>query len=210
LLIVAGDVAGKGLQAGMLVALLLGAIRTALETSDELEVVLGALDRRLMGRGNAQATCPAMGIAADGAASLANAGHMPPYLNGVPVPREGALPMGMMEDAEFSIMPFRLKDGDKLMLLSDGMAEATDANGHLFAFERVRELLHTARNLSEVAMAAQSFGQAENISVISVRRSAGLNPVAAYMPPERQGRTGSQQKGLDASPPQSLYRKCCS
>src|ERR1700679_4387369 len=35
LLIVAGDVAGKGLQAGMLVALLVVAIRTAFESSDD-------------------------------------------------------------------------------------------------------------------------------------------------------------------------------
>src|SRR5208337_4378749 len=41
LLIVAGDVAGKGLKAGMLVALLVGAIRTAAETTTEPGSVLG-------------------------------------------------------------------------------------------------------------------------------------------------------------------------
>ena len=82
LLIVAGDVTGKGLKAGMLVALLVGAIRSTAELNAEPDFVLRALNRRLMGRGDAQATCLALRIDADGRVTLANAGHMPPYLNG--------------------------------------------------------------------------------------------------------------------------------
>jgi serine phosphatase RsbU (regulator of sigma subunit) len=29
---------------------------------------------------------------------------------------------------------FNLKDGDKLLFMSDGIVEATDAHGHLFGF----------------------------------------------------------------------------
>jgi hypothetical protein len=104
LLIVAGDVTGKGLKAGMLVALLVGAIRSTAETDAEPSNVLAALNRRLLGRGDAQATCLALRIAKDGAATLANVGHIPPYLNGEPLPMEGALPLGMIEDAEPSLM----------------------------------------------------------------------------------------------------------
>ncbi|MGD0911061.1 MAG: SpoIIE family protein phosphatase [Terracidiphilus sp.] len=179
LLIVAGDVAGKGLQAGMLVALLVGAIRTAASFTTDPGFLLDQLNQRLLGRSNGQATCLALKIAPDGAVTLANAGHLPPYLNGEPLPMEGALPLGMKTGAEFSILRFQLKVGDKLMLLSDGVAEATDANGHLFGFERVRELLHTARNASEVAIAAQSFGQADDISIIAVSRNAVREPAAA-------------------------------
>jgi serine phosphatase RsbU (regulator of sigma subunit) len=57
LLIVAGDVAGKGLQAGMLVALLIGAIRMAAESDPDPESMLAAWNRRLLGRGDARATC---------------------------------------------------------------------------------------------------------------------------------------------------------
>jgi len=179
LLIVAGDVAGKGLQAGMLVALLVGAIRTAVETSDEPAAVLGTLNRRLTGRGNAQATCLAMRIEADGAVTLANAGHIAPYLNGEELPMEGALPLGLFEGAEPSVMHFELKDGDKLMLMSDGIAEATDANGKLFGFERVHSLLRTATTAAEIAAAAQTFGQEDDISVISVTRTGVLEPALA-------------------------------
>jgi hypothetical protein len=179
LLIVAGDVAGKGLQAGMLVAMLVGAIRTESDhTSDPVEI-LKALNARLCGREQAQATCLALSIAADGKVALANAGHLPPYLNGEPLAMEGALPLGMIEDAEPSVMHFQLKQNDRLMLMSDGIAEATDAHGKLFGFERIQELLRTARSAGEVATAAQNFGQEDDISVIAITRTATLDPAAA-------------------------------
>jgi len=173
-LIVAGDVTGKGLKAGMLVALLVGAIRTAAESNPDPESLLGALNRRLLGRGDAHATCLALRIAKDGAVTLANSGHLPPYLNGLPLAMEGALPLGMVEGAEFSVMRFKLAEGDRMLQLSDGIAEATDADGHLFGFERVLDLLRTNPTAAEVAAAAQKFGQSDDISVISVTRTAGM------------------------------------
>ena len=168
LLIVAGDVTGKGLQAGMLVAMLVGAIRTeSAHTSDPVEI-LGALNSRLHGREHAQATCLAIRIAADGHAILANGGHLPPYLNGEPIEIEGSLPLGMIDVAEFSVMQFDLKPNDRLVLVSDGIVEATNANGTLFGFDRLQSLLRTARGAGEVASAAQSFGQEDDITVIAV------------------------------------------
>lgn len=172
LLIVAGDVAGKGLQAGMLVALLVGAIRTAASFNTDPRYVLDQLNERLLGRSNAQATCLALRVSVDGSVTLANAGHMAPYLNGEMMPVEGALPLGMLQRPDFSVMRFKLQQNDKLVLLSDGVVEAMDADGHLFGFERVHQLLHTARSATDVATAAQQFGQEDDISVISVTRTA--------------------------------------
>jgi hypothetical protein len=50
------------------------------------------LNQRLQGRG--LVTCLALRIAPDGDAVLANAGHLPPYLNGRDLPIEGSLPLG--------------------------------------------------------------------------------------------------------------------
>jgi hypothetical protein len=172
-LIVVGDVTGKGLQAGMLVALIVGAIRTAIDTDFDPLYVLQTLNRRLCGRGQAHATGLTLRIAADGAATLANAGHLAPYLNGEELPMEGSLPLGMVEDAEFSVMHFRLSHGDRLMLLSDGIAEAQNKQRELFGFERIRELLQGAVSAAAVATAAQEFGQEDDISVLSVTRMEG-------------------------------------
>jgi hypothetical protein len=172
MLIVAGDVVGKGLQAGMLVALLVGAIRTSADFDPDPLVVLKVLNQRLWGRSHAAATCLALRIAADGAAVLANAGHMPPYLNGQPIEIEGSLPLGMIEDAEFSVLQFRFSQGDQLLLMSDGIAEATDLNGNLFGFERILDLLRNSASVAAIATAAQNFGQEDDISVISITRTA--------------------------------------
>jgi hypothetical protein len=174
LLIVAGDVAGKGLKAGMLVALLVGAIRTVAQFKPDPLVLLDALNKRLLGRGDAFATCLALRIDVDGSVTLANAGHLAPYLDGKVLSLEGSLPLGMLEKPEFSLLRFELRPDDRLMLLSDGVAEATDAEGNLFGFERVQELLSRTTSASEIANAAQRFGQSDDISVISVTRTAVL------------------------------------
>ncbi|HWG19478.1 MAG TPA: SpoIIE family protein phosphatase [Terracidiphilus sp.] len=170
LLIVAGDVAGKGLKAGMLVALLVGAIRSTVESESEPEMILAALNRRLIGRGDAHATCLALRIGWDGAVKVANAGHIPPYVNGQAIELQGSLPLGLTEQEEFSSASVPLGDGDRLIVMSDGVAEAMDAAGHLFGFDRVLELLRGDVTAAEIAEAAQRFGQQDDISVISVTR----------------------------------------
>ena len=154
LLIVAGDVAGKGLKAGMLVALLVGAIRTAFEKDSEPAAILGALNRRLLGRGDARATCLAMHIASDGAVTLANAGHLPPYLNGAPLEIDGSLPLGLIENLDCSSLKFQLSPSDRLLLVSDGVVEAADEQGNLFGFDRVLELVRTQPSALQIVEAA--------------------------------------------------------
>jgi hypothetical protein len=171
-LVVAGDVTGKGLQAGMLVALLVGAIRTAADTNSDPLHILQTLNKRLLGRGHAQATALALHISPDGHATLANAGHIPPYLNGQPLAMEGSLPLGMMDGADFSVMHFQLHPNDKLVLISDGILEATDPTGQLFGFDRIQQFLRANLSTSALADAAQLFGQEDDISLIALTRAA--------------------------------------
>jgi serine phosphatase RsbU (regulator of sigma subunit) len=123
-----------------------------------------------------------MRIAADGAATMANAGHLPPYLNGKELTMEGALPLGVTANAKFSVTHFQLAPGDRLMLMSDGVVEAQDKNGRLFGFDRVNTMLQKPITAAEVANAAQAFGQEDDISVLSVTRLALGEPRTAPMP----------------------------
>lgn len=84
---------------------------------------------------------------------------------------EDTLPLGMIENAEFSVMHFRIATDDVLMLLSDGVAEAQDEHGQLFGFERIQAMLQRSVTAAEVATAAQNFGQEDDISVLSVTRT---------------------------------------
>lgn len=171
-LIVIGDVAGKGLQAGMLVALIVGTVRTMADVDPDPLHVLETLNRRLCGRGQAHATCLVLRVDEEGAATLANAGHLPPYLNGEELPMEGAVPLGMDTAAEFSVKRFRLEPNDRLLFLSDGVAEAQDEQGHLFGFERAQAMSHEPARA--VAEAAQQFGQQDDISVLSIQRTVSV------------------------------------
>jgi hypothetical protein len=171
-LIVVGDVTGKGLQAGMLVALIVGAIRAEAAHSNDPLIALTALNQRLCGRGEAHATGLALRIAQDGAVTLANAGHLPPYLNGKELPMEGALPLGMSPTAKFSLMHFQLAPGDRMLLMSDGVVEAQDKDGQLFGFDRVNQLLQQPITAAEIAAAAQNFGQQDDILVLRITREA--------------------------------------
>jgi phosphoserine phosphatase RsbU/P len=169
-LIVVGDVAGKGIQAGMLATLIVGAIRTAASFTNDPGQILSLLNERMHGR--ALATCLALRIEKDGNAVLANAGHLPPYLNGKELPMEGALPLGAIPGFDFPILRFKLSPRDSLMLMTDGVAEAQNAAGDLFGFDRIAEMLRGGIAASALATAAQDFGQEDDITVLTVARMA--------------------------------------
>ena len=85
---------------------------------------------------------------------------------------EGALPLGAIPHVDFSILSFQLTEGDSLILMSDGIAEAQDAAGHLFGFDRIAELIGNRATAAALATAAQSFGQQDDITVLTVARMA--------------------------------------
>jgi hypothetical protein len=172
-LIVLGDVTGKGLQAGMQVALIVGAIRTIVETSHEPHIVLEALNRRLCNRSKrseSYATCVALHIAADGKATIANAGHLAPYLNGKEMALTGNLPLGLSEGIQFDQVTITLKHRDRLLVLTDGVIEAKNAKNELFGFNRARSISHLPASF--IVKAAEIFGQEDDITVLSIARLA--------------------------------------
>jgi hypothetical protein len=169
-LIVVGDVTGKGLQAGMLVALIVGAIRGAVQHSSDPAKILSEVNEQLCERQEASATCLILRVDPDGVVTLANAGHLAPYLNGKEIEMQGALPLGMVPDSDFSITIFVMRHGDSLILMSDGVVEAQDSHGVLFGFDRVDELMRRQASAAEISDAAQRFGQEDDILVLQVNR----------------------------------------
>lgn len=169
-LLVVGDVTGKGLCAGMMVAMIVGIVNAAAREDADPVTMLRKLNEHLCERGHATATCLMLRIDRDGEAVLVNAGHLPPYLNGQEVAMEGALPLGVLPGVNFPVTSFTLQDGDSLMLISDGVAEAQNGDGVLFGFERIGELLRQPISAAELAEAAQRFGQEDDILVLRVDR----------------------------------------
>jgi serine phosphatase RsbU (regulator of sigma subunit) len=84
---------------------------------------------------------------------------------------EGALPLGAVAGIEFPVTHFKLNEGDSLVLMSDGVVEAQDADGKLFGFDRIGQLLREKVTAAGLAAAAQSFGQEDDITVLTVAKS---------------------------------------
>jgi hypothetical protein len=167
LLVVIGDVSGKGVSAAMLVAVLVGTIRTRADESFDPASLLMTLNQRLIGRsGGHLATCIAAEIHLDGRMRIANAGHLPPYLNGKEMELEGSLPLGVLAESEVSVETFVLEPGDRLTFMTDGVVEATNKAKELFGFERTREI--SGEGAAAIAEQAQGFGQEDDITVVSV------------------------------------------
>jgi stage II sporulation SpoE-like protein len=164
-LIVIGDVAGKGLPAAMTVSMLVGALRSIIETTRSPAEILAGLNRRLVGRGSGFTTCLAMRISSSGNLVLANAGHLAPYRNGQEIVTPPALPLGLDPSAVFAEETYQLAHGDRLTLLTDGVPEAS-SHKELFGFERTARI--SASPASTIAEAALHFGQADDITVLSI------------------------------------------
>jgi phosphoserine phosphatase RsbU/P len=171
LLVVIGDVAGKGLPAAMLVSVLVGAIRGVAEYTSEPAELLASLNQRLAGRvGGSFSTALAARIHSDGRVLIANAGHLPPYIDGREVELPGALPLGVKADAQYEIVRVHLAPGERLTFYSDGIVEAQNAVGELFGFDRSREL--AMQPVAKIVDAARRFGQKDDMTAIAVTRVA--------------------------------------
>jgi sigma-B regulation protein RsbU (phosphoserine phosphatase) len=181
LLIVVGDVSGKGLQAAMNSSTLVGALRN--ELSHDPATVLNHLNHVLIGAvaspGTAVkeldcapcfATCLCARVYPDGTTTIANAGHLNPYRDGREIALAGSLPLGVIANTEYEQATFQLKRGDRLVFLSDGVVEATNGEGELFGFERTQQVSNESARY--IAQTAQHFGQTDDITVVSLYLSS--------------------------------------
>jgi FtsH-binding integral membrane protein len=177
LVIVVGDVSGKGMAAAMLVAVLVGAARTKIEETSDPVQILRVLNERLLGRASGHfATCVAAHLRPGGVMVMANAGHLPPYRNGVAVELPGSLPLGIVPDVEYEAVSLQLDEDDYLTFMTDGVLEAQNASGELLGFERMETL--AGLEPENIARAAMEFGQEDDITVVGVRVRAGAGAVS--------------------------------
>jgi len=135
---VVADVSGKGVSAALLAALLQGAFLLGGEAALPMEHMMARVNHFLNARtmGEKYATAFYCTLHSDGKLRWVNAGHPRPYL----IRRNGALarlassglPLGMLSDATYEVLEERLQPGDRVVLFSDGLSEAENAEGEFF------------------------------------------------------------------------------
>jgi sigma-B regulation protein RsbU (phosphoserine phosphatase) len=114
-----------------------------------------------------------------------NAGHNPPLFRPALAPecREldiGGTPVGIFPDSEFSSGEFRMREGDVVVIYTDGIVEAADKNDKLFGLEKLCSLVEQnhelgaedIRNLilAEVDSHTSGSAQTDDITVMILKR----------------------------------------
>lgn len=169
LLVYVIDAMGHGLQASVLGSLAVNALRNARRTGLSLGDQMRQADRVLYGEFGGERFVTGLALRIDtatGRADVVNAGHPPGHLirdgrvQRLQVPAD--LPLGMFESTRYAEHPAALRAGDRLLLVSDGVLEATDPAGEEYgehrlqgamlataalpAIETVRHLVRTLRD----------------------------------------------------------------
>jgi len=199
-----GDLAGKGLAAGMWFTHVVGIIRRAISAQGDPAAALSAADRDLLGSGlefPLTTVFLARFSPATGELTYSNAGHPPALLlrgNGdVEQLIAGGPVLGAVPGASFVNGRTRLAPRDTLVAYSDGIAESRDESGVEFGSERLGSVAQTLSALNSCAMlfsilaALETFaGQGhreDDIALAVLRRLDSLEMDSERDGPERNG-----------------------
>lgn len=155
LVLVMGDVSGKGAAAALMMARTHALFRGIAARPDASRLFRAPeeavrLVNATLAAGNSSCMFVTMLIAAfDGRTNrltYVRAGHVPPFLHRASGAVEqldaaGGLPLGLMEDAVHTSAFVNLGQGDEFLILTDGVTEATAPSLALFGEARVAELV---------------------------------------------------------------------
>jgi sigma-B regulation protein RsbU (phosphoserine phosphatase) len=146
--IVLADVAGKGMSAALLMSAARAALRSLAQLSTSPGATLESLNTQLladMPAGRFVTMVYGIFDPATNVFTFANAGHPSPlYANGAAaheIEVERGLPLGIAQSTYADCQVYFAR-GSRLALFSDGVLEATDAQGTEYAENRVRALLN--------------------------------------------------------------------
>lgn len=185
---VLADVSGKGMAAAMLMSATRGVLRSLAMTLSTPAEVLAALNRFLITDLPPEKFVTMVYAVLDPkthTVTYANAGHLWPVLlagssNVAGEPEHlqtcSGLPLGLI-DCTYDDVRFEMPPGAKLLFYSDGITEATDANGEEFGVERLQEKakqeVFTARDIvNELCMFSSACPLADDATLVMVTRSS--------------------------------------
>jgi hypothetical protein len=184
------DIAGHGLQAGILMGMLKTAVRTALLEAGELEpdrtlpVLLDRLNTVLpaVKESHMYATFTGFRLGADGSVFYALAAS-PPILHWHAAERqvshtdEPQLPLGLLPVPKFDGETLQTSSGDLVLVATDGILEVSDKRGEEYGVERVKEVIaaNAGDSLPDLAAkilaSVRKFGvQLDDQTILIMRR----------------------------------------
>jgi serine phosphatase RsbU (regulator of sigma subunit) len=147
--VVIADVSGKGVSSALLASFLQGVFLGAaggLEIPEALSRINTFITER--GEHGKYATVFCANINDAGEMTWSNAGHCAPVLaradGTVETLATTSMPVGMVPGVVFSVEKTQLRKGDRLVLCTDGITEAENAQGDFFGKTRLRDAVQAA------------------------------------------------------------------
>jgi serine phosphatase RsbU (regulator of sigma subunit) len=143
--IVVGDVSGKSIPAALYGAVFSGQLQTMFSGLISPAKALKSLNKNLIARypsNNYIAVTFCRIELETGSGILANAGMPFPYIvhgDSVAQLKLPGIPLGLLEEAEYDEIEFKLEPGDLFVLASDGVTEALDTRGDFYDLDRFVE-----------------------------------------------------------------------
>jgi len=150
-----GDVAGKGISAALLMARLCSDVRYCLATNPTADAATKALNRQIaglvsFGRFITFALCVLDPKKHE--ATVVNAGHMAPLLQQAKTGEVMELatdvsgpPLGITDELQVGQVTYELAPGDAILLYTDGVNEAMNANRELYGEQRIADVMSQCR-----------------------------------------------------------------
>jgi len=187
IVIVIGDVMGKGIPAALFMAVTVTLLRTIARQTQRPEEILARLNDELEAQNPRRmfVTMSCLAIdAASGRTTGASAGHSPLLMipsNGAPrfvFPSSGMV-LGMRPGQSFTLQTLDLTKGDTLLLYTDGITDAENTQEEQFESERLVQCFSggaeptAEKSASKVLAAVKAFSagapQTDDITVIAIR-----------------------------------------
>ncbi len=161
------DVSGKGVPAAVLMANVQGALSEICNGRMPIREAITHINHSVAARSSGKfiTLFYAEFDTRDGRLRYTNAGHNYPLVRRtdglVDDLREGGLPLGLFEQAEYGEGEIQLHKGDALLLYSDGISEAVDAGDQEFGEERLRDLWQAHGHQPAAQVLDTMFGAVE-------------------------------------------------
>jgi sigma-B regulation protein RsbU (phosphoserine phosphatase) len=185
LLLMLGDVSGKGVAASMLMSHLHATFRSLAEGGLPLDRMVEDANRifcqsTLAGQ---FATLVVARVAQDGSVEFVNAGHLPVlHIHGDgATPKDATgVPLGMFCNTRFPVHRLTLAHGDTLFLYTDGLTEARNRASAEYGLHRIRTLAARHRAIGPAGLIFECLGdllsfqeglkQTDDLTLLAVQR----------------------------------------
>ena len=186
LAIAIADVSGKGVPASLLMSNLQAMLRSLVTTHTDIGSMVGRINNMIYENTSYDKFITffyAEINTIENTLTYVNAGHNPPYLYRIDGSQrtldEGGLLLGMMPNVPYPTETLNLKEGDLVLMFTDGVSEAKNLKDEEFEEWRIEQMLACNRNssvehiinliINEIRTFSQGTIQSDDVTMLAFR-----------------------------------------